>query len=267
MNIRVTALCFICLSFSISLNGQEEGNHTGHTATDPGTDKLSAHLDKWMNAINTDNTTAIEEAYLNNAVKIIAHNNIINGAPGIAEYYSSNHPKISRVHSLFKIEANSQKGIHYEIVSYRTEDMEEYTQLLIRRGEGEEARREFEYTGKAGVGSVRVDTAVISARRNEWVKLCNAHKAENLVQNVYSENTMYYNHKPLVIGKSDLAREYAYMNNENYTLDLHPLKVEVVNAGLVFEIGQCSGSYNGKYMLVWKKDSDGTWNVYIDSNI
>jgi ketosteroid isomerase-like protein len=40
-----------------------------------------------------------------------------------------------------------------------------------------------------------------------------------------------------------------------------------VNDNLVYEIGQCKGTYKGKYILVWKKESDGVWRVFIDSNI
>ena len=57
------------------------------------------------------------------------------------------------------------------------------------------------------------------------------------------------------------------MNNKNYRLKLEPLIVKPVSKNLVFEIGQCSGSYDGKYILVWGKDVDGMWKIIIDSNI
>ena len=64
-----------------------------------------------------------------------------------------------------------------------------------------------------------------------------------------------------------MIKEYSYMNNKNYRLNLQPLIVKAVNASFAFEIGQCSGSYNGKYILIWKIDSDGSWKIFIDSNI
>ena len=57
------------------------------------------------------------------------------------------------------------------------------------------------------------------------------------------------------------------MNNKNYHLQLHPLVVKAVNPNFVFEIGQCTGSYAGKYILIWEKDSDGKWKITADSNI
>ena len=84
---------------------------------------------------------------------------------------------------------------------------------------------------------------------------------------MYSENTLYYNHKPLVVGRELLIEEYSYMNRENYQLTLNPIVVDQVNDKLVFEIGQCKGSYGGKYIIIWRKEESGKWEVFIDSNI
>jgi ketosteroid isomerase-like protein len=99
------------------------------------------------------------------------------------------------------------------------------------------------------------------------MELCNANNAKALVTQLYSNNTIYFNHKPIVKGTADLIKEYSYMNNKNYHLNLQPLIVKVVNARFAFEIGQCSGGYNGKYILIWKKHADGNWKIFIDSNI
>jgi ketosteroid isomerase-like protein len=57
------------------------------------------------------------------------------------------------------------------------------------------------------------------------------------------------------------------MSNESYQLTLNPITIETVNPETVFEIGQCEGSYNGKYILIWKKQTDGQWRIWVDSNI
>ena len=84
---------------------------------------------------------------------------------------------------------------------------------------------------------------------------------------MYTENTIYYNHKPVIVGHEDLAVEYQYMNNKKYELFLEPIIVEVVQDDLVYEIGQCSGTYGGKYILIWQKGNDDVWRVLVDSNI
>ena len=68
-------------------------------------------------------------------------------------------------------------------------------------------------------------------------------------------------------GRTALTNEYAYMNNPNYRLKLNPILVEPVSNDIVFEFGQCEGSYNGKYVLVWQKTKNGEWQVLFDTNI
>jgi len=57
------------------------------------------------------------------------------------------------------------------------------------------------------------------------------------------------------------------MSRESYSLRLTPIKTGQVKNNIVLEIGQCSGSYNGKYIIVWKKNALGKWEVFLDSNI
>ena len=115
--------------------------------------------------------------------------------------------------------------------------------------------------------TVEVDTAIINKRRAEWIERCNEHDASVLVDEVYAAVPLYYNHKPMIADKEALKEEYGYMNNPEYSLHLNPLHVEKVNSEMIFEIGQCSRSYNGKYILVWKKGENERWSVWIDSNI
>ncbi len=221
----------------------------------------------WVNAINSDNSDALQNSYATNAIKIISVDSIIHSSSQIADYYISLKKNITSITSIFKVEANRERGITYEIVKYKTDAHKEFVQLVIWSTENEKILRSFEFTETSDLVSNTIDTTEISKRRKLWMELCNAHDAKNLVNQLYSVNTMYFNHKPIVKGRKNLIKEYSYMNSTNYSLQLHPTKLEVVNDNFVFEIGQCRGSYNGKYILIWKKDADGNWNIYIDSNI
>lgn len=231
------------------------------------TEKVSDYIIDWVDAINNNNIHAIENLYASNAIKVIAVDSIIDSSSQIAKYYGTNKRKITSVESLFHVEANKNRRINYELISYQTEDLKEYIQLVIWKLEGEKVIREFEFTATSSQEAEKVDTNDIAATRKLWIQLCNANKAEDLVRQLYSANTIYFNHKPIVKGVEDLIKEYDYMNNDNYTLHLQPLKLAVVNADFAYEIGQCSGSYKGKYILVWKKQADGNWKIHIDSNI
>ena len=161
--------------------------------------------------------------------------------------------------------ANKKRGLIYEMSEIMDASDNKYKQILIWKDTDSLRHQAFEHI--APIGPSDVDLTEIEKRRNQWMELCNAHDSENLINEMYSENTLYYNHKPMVVGREELVKEYSYMNNAAYKLSLKPIIVEVVNENCVFEIGQCEGSYNGKYIIVWRNDFAGKWEVFIDSNI
>ena len=245
---------------------KKEGVSTSETAIIP-SQVVADYNTNWIKAINSSNISTIEKEYASNAIKVISADSILESAQQIANYYQSKKTKITTTASLFSVEASKEKGIHYEIISYKDKDLEEYVQIVIWKLENGEAQRVFEFTEKRNSETEKVDTQEIDQKRNLWITLCNENSAENLVKQLYTNNAIYYNHKPLVKGEKELIKEYAYMNNPDYNLSLQRLKLEVVNANYVFEIGQCGGSYNGKYILVWKKQVNGNWEIEMDSNI
>ena len=108
--------------------------------------------------------------------------------------------------------------------------------------------------------------AEIDQSRKEWMELCNAHKAEELVTEKYTSDAYYYNRGRLLQGTKSIIQEYGYMNRASYSLKLTPKHVVFVTPNIVYEIGQCSGSYLNPYMLLWEKQADGNWQVRMDSN-
>lgn len=110
------------------------------------------------------------------------------------------------------------------------------------------------------------DLEQIAKQRLRWMQLCNNHQVEDLVDELYVQQPLYYNFKPLIEGSENIINTYSYMNNEWYNLQLHPICINQLSNEIAFEIGQCSGSYVGKYILVWKKGSDGRWRILLDVN-
>lgn len=268
MKLKTIILQFILLTI-IGCNQRENKNENiSNSQTEiVQSEHIPDNLRNWANDINNNNTNSIKNSYDTNAIKIISTDSIIESSTQIANYYGIHKGKITSIESIFSIEANKKRGINYELVRYKIDNLKEFIGIVIWRKENEMIIREFEFTEESTFESKKVDTINIAERRKLWIELCNTNNPENLVKQLYSNNTIYFNHKPIVKGTEELIKEYGYMNNENYTLNLHPMKLEVVNANFAFEVGQCSGSYNGKYILVWKKHADGNWKVYIDSNI
>ncbi|MEP0265673.1 hypothetical protein [Dokdonia sp.] len=268
MNLKIVILFYLILNIvGCKQHSDKNGTVTNSEMEIIQSQKTSSYITDWVNAINDNSIPNIEKMYASNAIKVIPSDSILNSSKSIAAYYGIQKTKIISVESLFNVEANKNRRITYELIRYKTEDLKEYMQLLIWRFEDQKVIREFEFTEEISSESKKVGTSDITKRRKLWMELCNENNAEKLVQELYSSNTIYFNHKPIIKGVENVIKEYAYMNNANYSLNLQPLTLEVVNANLVYEIGQCSGSYNGKYILVWKKESNGIWNIYIDSNI
>ncbi len=268
MKFKTIILQFILLIIFGCKQGEHKKENISNTQPEViQSEHISDNLKNWADDINNGDSNIIKNYYDTNAIKIISADSILETSTQIANFYGNQEGKITSIESIFSIEANKERRINYELVRYEIDNIKGFIGIVIWRIENEQIIREFEFTEKSTLESKKVDTTDIAEKRKLWIEICNTHNAENLVKQLYSNNTMYFNHKPIVKGTEELIKEYSYMNDENYTLNLQPLNMQIVNANFAFEVGQCSGSYNGKYIIVWKKHSDGNWKVYIDSNI
>ena len=158
------------------------------------------------------------------------------------------------------------KNLFYEVGSFQTEKGSEYANIGIWVTENGVQQRILEVLFKTSKRDPITAINEITAARNKWIGLCNAHDAAKLVNELYTEDAIYYNRGRVLIGREKLSAEYSYMNNPSYSLNLTPSHFQHVNENMVFEIGQCSGSYNLPYLLIWKKEEDGNWRIFFDSN-
>lgn len=199
------------------------------------------------------------------AIKVLSNGDVLDGLEQIQDYSLSNPLKNISLMVDTLILAHEQRAITYEISERIYENGDNHKALVIWQAKSAQNLRVFEFSAK--INPSNIDLTEIDRRRAQWIELCKQNDAQKLIQELYTENTLYYNHKPLVEGRERLVNEYQYMNNENYSLTLSPIIVEPVNQNFVLEISQCAGSYNGKYILIWRKEKDGQWRIFIDSNI
>jgi len=256
----------ICLLFfsSCKQSANNEGLQgiTLEKSLSTNSDSISSNQ-KWMQAINDKNIELLSSLYTENAMVLSSNGVDLANRNDILELVPNSDFVVKSVSTTKRIEAND--SYDYEIGSFINKDDGLAKHLIIWNTSNNEDKRELEFIMETD-GS-NVDLKEIDKQRANWMTLCNAHDAKALIENVYSENTMYYNRGRLLIGRNDLVNEYAYMNNEQYQLTLNPILVEPVSETIVYEFGQCKGSYNGKYILVWQKNAQGIWQVLFDSNI
>ncbi|MEP7321756.1 MAG: hypothetical protein ABI761_07545 [Saprospiraceae bacterium] len=223
---------------------------------------LKKEITPWATLINS-NTDELKNIYLPNAMKVNTKGEVLSGNTVINTFYKNNPLHIDSLKVLLRTQASQTKV--YEIGKIYSTNQKAYNYLHIWHISDKEKKIELEFIEPSGSsGSV---TNEINKAREEWMKLCNQHNASILIERMYTPNALYYNHKPMVIGRKAITMEYSYMNNGNYHLMLKPILSEMVNEKTVFEIGQCSGNYAGKYMIVWQKNESGVWQVLMDSNI
>jgi ketosteroid isomerase-like protein len=196
-------------------------------------------------------------------VKIFEDGSFLEGIDAINTYDKKHGKSVESRKTIYSVEASD--GFSYEISSFHT-DGESFKSIAINERD-KESVEVLEFIANSRSTNNEAVKNRLQKRRQEWIKLCNEHNAANLVTNLYLPDAIYFNHKPLIIGRENLTKAYSYMNDTNYSLKLEPLHVEVVSNEFAFEIGQCSGAYQGKYLLVWKKNENDQWFIIVDSNI
>ncbi len=211
------------------------------------------------------NPDSLASVFANHAVWLESNGLTLQGTAIIVSHLKASTLRIDSVARSYVTVANSDSTYRYELGSYWTQDDAVYKYLMILKMSEPFPMIELLFTAPSSPSTA--DTVLLNTRRHQWMALCNRHQVKPLVDQLYTEQAIYFNHKPLVIGRADIIKEYEYMNNKKYYIFLKPIHIESINDRLIFEIGQGGGSFQGKYILIWYKTDDGTWRVMMDSNI
>ncbi len=205
-------------------------------------------------------------SYLKKDALIISESGLIRADKDIQSFISNFNQangSIVGYKSNYSVQVNAL--LDYEIGEIRAGD-QMFSVMFIKRKDGDSGPQiEFLVIYKMGNPEDKTES-ILNKRRDEWVKLCNAHNASELVKELYTKDAYYYNRGRLLQGTDAISKEYSYMNSSGYSLNLTPKHSVFVTADITYEIGRCSGSYPLPYMLLWKKGEDGTWKVLMDSN-
>lgn len=254
----------LLLLFSLACSpGSEKGDKTSPVSPDCFKKRSQACTANQLWACcQNQQKDSLQSLYTSKALKVDSRGAVTSGFDAIRHYHSIQNFSIDSIYPIKRLAAN--KRYDYEIGAFHSNEGKTFTHLLIWDRQGRE-RRKFEFIAQ-NENTIPADSQ-IHPRRAKWIELCNMHDAKRLVEELYTPNAVYYNHKPAVIGWEAIAKEYAYMNDESYRLSLEPIVLKTVSPKLAVEIGQCQGSYNGKYILIWQKNMQEEWKILVDSNI
>lgn len=124
------------------------------------------------------------------------------------------------------------------------------------------------------------DESAIRAAVKEWASAAAAKDADKFASFYAEDATLMLANAPDVKGKAAI-REAAggMMKDANFALSFEATAVQVARAGdLAYELGTYSmtttnpktkkpATEKGNYVVVWKKQADGTWKAAIDAPI
>lgn len=221
--------------------------------------------DSWMKGYNQKNAGEVQEHYTDNAIFFAEKGVFLKGNKEISNYYTGNFHYLSVINRIV-VNARYMETLDmvYEIGCMETEKKVEYPYIVIWTRTNGVWLREFEMVARKTTCELATDE--LNKAREKWMRICNSHDAQKLVDSMYTREAYYYNRGRVLQGRDNLSREYSYMNDIHYCLTLEPASILAVQSGLVFEIGKCSGTYNGHYVLKWEKEANGEWMVSLDSN-
>lgn len=221
----------------------------------------------WQRLLN-EQPTHIQTHYTEQAITLTGKGRQISTAEERLQYLApllSPQQTVQSIEPVFCELANPNTDIRYDLSRIKPAVGPDYIQLVIWREANGQYLRELDFLAPLAPG--RTDLTALDRARDKWIKLCNEHDATILVEQLYEPEALYYNHRPMIVGREQITKTYSYMNNEDYSLHLSPLVVQPVRKDLVLEIGQCSGSYGGKYILIWRRNAEGQWQIWMDSNV
>ena len=110
----------------------------------------------------------------------------------------------------------------------------------------------------------------------EWTKAAAAKNLDQVIDFYADDASMFVPNEPIAMGKPAIRVEWTKLTtNPGYALTFSPSRVDVAKAGdMAYEFGVYSLMLNGpdgkpmndrgKYVVVWKKQTDGKWKVVAD---
>jgi ketosteroid isomerase-like protein len=217
----------------------------------------------WLNHYNQ--AQDVSAFYLDRALLFAEKSAPIQGNTLIAGYFTQMQKSVSKFKSIHPYKRFTEtENLIYESGYLTTDNQETFSYLTVWNNKNGAWKRELEAIARKTANDN--SSELVNAAREKWMQLCNAHAPAQLIEQVYASDAYYYNRGRLLKGWEQITGEYKYMNDPAYQLTLTPKAIQLVQPDMVYEIGKCSGSYGGHYVIRWQKQEAGDWRVTLDTN-
>ena len=120
------------------------------------------------------------------------------------------------------------------------------------------------------------DEAAIREADTAWSKVAAAKQLDAMVAYYADDTSALWPNQPILTGKEAIRKAWEPMlQSPGFSLSFQPVKVEAARSG---DLGYSQGTYEltmndpkgnpvmdrGKYVVVWKKQADGSWKALAD---
>lgn len=220
----------------------------------------------WVQSLNKGKAADLQPYYWEDA-GLLWGRNLFKTAGQVAEQWEYWHTALGRLveqrtHSI--VRQDNDRYLEAGYYQFSEEDPSVYVYTIAWRQVDGRWLRELEVVQPL-FNQSEMPKREIDQARDLWVKRSNAHDHQALVSRSYAADGFYVNQGRFHQGAEAISEQYRYMSQPNWQIELEPISVVPVQAGLAFELGQYRSNGVGHYLIVWEKQV-AQWQVLLDFN-
>jgi len=256
-------LVLAVLSFNCTGIVPKHGRFTSALTDMP---SLVVDADKtWLQEFNKAGT-AFKDLYMDDALLVTPEGTLVRGNAEIASYYASNHfskgAKISSNATLYWC-SNSTAYYTISVIKQTAPVVQDLLYISVWQDDGTWKRKVEAWAIRSNDVNLEGE---IEAMERKWEKVYIARDWKKTVPLYETGAVIYYGYN-FFLSNTNIAMEFLKDTSGSWTLK--PLAIVSASGSQVFEINVSVRNPSGaEYynIFAWRKGSDGTWRLYLESS-
>ncbi|MCB1053239.1 MAG: hypothetical protein H6510_13925 [Acidobacteria bacterium] len=221
--------------------------------------EIESYLHAWDRAVETDNSSEIEQTYHDTAM-LYFDKTVVSNRHEIAQFWVAKDLKNLKSSSLKILPKGPNRFMDFGKISSSSAQFVTVTGWYLEMGAW---KRELHVILSKQPGSPAFSE--VDLARRQWVKLANENRVDRLVAQLYTADCAYLSYGDVFSGHSGLIEAYQYMGGADYHVDLSFCAGSALGVDRVLEVGYYMANGDmGPYLLVWRKEE--IWKIELDAN-